>query len=81
MSALRSVTVPPLARIADITIAAEAWELVTLKAIANGLQHRTRANYRFITSFNSMLVVLAPWAFCRLRPLRCCTMPPPWASA
>ena len=33
-------------------------ELVTLKAIANGLQHRTRANYRFIMSFNSMLIVL-----------------------
>lgn len=31
---------------------------MTLKAIANGLQHRTRANYRFIMSFNSMLIVL-----------------------
>ena len=45
--------------IADITIAADSLrELVTLKAIANGLQHRTRANYRFIMSFNSMLIVL-----------------------
>lgn len=45
--------------IADITIAADSLrELVTLKAIASGLQHRTRANYRFIMSFNSMLIVL-----------------------
>ena len=45
--------------IADITIAADSLrELVTLKAIANGLLHRTRANYRFIMSFNSMLIVL-----------------------
>ena len=45
--------------IADITIAADSLrELVTLKAIANGLQHRTSANYRFIMSFNSTLIVL-----------------------
>ena len=45
--------------IADITIAADSLrELVVLKSIANGLQKRTRANYRFIMSFNSALIVL-----------------------
>ena len=43
----------------------EAWapadslrELVILKSIANGLQKRTKSNYRFIMSFNSTLIVL-----------------------
>ena len=45
--------------IADITIAADSLrELVILKSIANGLQKRTKANYRFIMSFNSTLIVL-----------------------
>ena len=45
--------------IADITIAADSLrELVILKSIANGLQKRTKANYRFIMSFNSSLIVL-----------------------
>ena len=45
--------------IADVTIAADSLrELVILKSIANGLQKRTRANYRFIMSFNSALIVL-----------------------
>ena len=45
--------------IADVTIAADSLrELVLLKSIANGLQKRTRSNYRFIMSFNSTLIVL-----------------------
>ena len=45
--------------IADITIAADSLrELVVLKSIANGLQRRTKSNYRFIMSFNSTLIVL-----------------------
>ena len=45
--------------IADVTIAADSLrELVILKSIANGLQKRTRSNYRFIMSFNSTLIVL-----------------------
>ena len=45
--------------IADVTIAADSLrELVLLKSIANGLQKRTKSNYRFIMSFNSTLIVL-----------------------
>ena len=45
--------------IADVTIAADSLrELVILKSIANGLQKRTKSNYRFIMSFNSTLIVL-----------------------
>ena len=45
--------------IADVTIAADSLrELVILKSIANGLQKRTKSNYRFIMSFNSALIVL-----------------------
>ncbi len=45
--------------IADITIKADSLEeLVTLKTIANGLQRRVHANYRFVMSFNSTLIVL-----------------------
>lgn len=45
--------------IADITIKADSLkELVILKTIANGLQHRVHSNYRFVMSFNSTLIVL-----------------------
>ena len=45
--------------IADVTVAADSLnELVVLKRIANGLQKRTHANYRFIMGFNSTLIVL-----------------------
>ena len=45
--------------IADVTIRADSLEeLVTLKAIANALQHRVSANYRFVLSFNSALILL-----------------------
>ena len=45
--------------IADITIKADSLEeLVLLKTIANGLQRRVHANYRFVLSFNSTLIVL-----------------------
>ena len=45
--------------IADVTIAADSLrELVILKSIANGLQKRTKSNYRFIMSFNSTLIIL-----------------------
>ena len=45
--------------IADITIKADSLEeLVVLKTIANGLQRRVHANYRFVLSFNSTLIVL-----------------------
>ena len=33
-------------------------ELVTLKTIANALQHRVSSNYRFVLSFNSTLIAL-----------------------
>ena len=45
--------------IADVTIKADSLEeLVALKAIANQLQRRVSANYRFVLSFNSTLIVL-----------------------
>ena len=45
--------------IADVTIKADSLEeLVVLKTIANNLQHRVSANYRFVLSFNSALIVL-----------------------
>lgn len=45
--------------IADVTIKADSLEeLVTLKTIANALQHRVSLNYRFVLSFNSTLIVL-----------------------
>lgn len=45
--------------IADMTVAADSLnELVVLKRIANGLQKRTHANYRFIMGFNGTLIVL-----------------------
>ena len=45
--------------IADVTIKADSLEeLVLLKSIANALQHRVGANYRFVLTFNSTLIVL-----------------------
>ena len=45
--------------IADVTIRADSLEeLVTLKAIANALQKRVGSNYRFVLSFNSVLILL-----------------------
>ncbi len=45
--------------IADITICSDDLEsLVTLKRIADGLMARIHANYRFIISFNTGLIVL-----------------------
>ena len=45
--------------IADVTIKADSLEeLVALKAIANSLQKRVRANYRFVLTFNSTLIAL-----------------------
>ena len=44
---------------ANWTIKADSLEeLVALKAIANQLQRRVSANYRFVLSFNSTLIVL-----------------------
>ena len=43
----------------DVTIKADSLEeLVALKAIANQLQRRVSANYHFVLSFNSTLIVL-----------------------
>ena len=45
--------------IADVTIKADSLEeLVALKAIANAMQKRVHANYRFVLSFNSALILL-----------------------
>ena len=45
--------------IADVTIKADSLEeLITLKTIANALQHRVNSNYRFVLSFNSTLIAL-----------------------
>ena len=45
--------------IADVTIKADSLEeLVLLKGIANALQRRVSANYRFVLTFNSTLIVL-----------------------
>ena len=45
--------------IADATIKADSLEeLVALKAIANSLQKRVHANYRFVLTFNSALIAL-----------------------
>ena len=42
-----------------MTIKADSLEeLVLLKSIANALQHRVGANYRFVLTFNSTLIVL-----------------------
>ena len=45
--------------IADVTIKADSLEeLVAFKAIANSLQKRVHANYRFVLTFNSALIAL-----------------------
>ena len=45
--------------IADVTIKADSLEeLGALKAIANSLQKRVHANYRFVLTFNSALIAL-----------------------
>ena len=45
--------------IADVTIKPDSLEeLVALKAIANSLQKRVHANYRFVLTFNSALIAL-----------------------
>ena len=45
--------------IADVTIKADSLEeLVALYAIANSLQKRVHANYRFVLTFNSALIAL-----------------------
>ncbi|MCR5716477.1 MAG: heavy metal translocating P-type ATPase [Lachnospiraceae bacterium] len=45
--------------ISDITIRAESlYELIYLKRVANALQRRIKSNYRFVMSFNSLLIVL-----------------------
>ena len=45
--------------IADVTIKADSLEeLVALKAIANSLQKRVHANYRFVLTFNSAFIAL-----------------------
>ena len=45
--------------IADVTIKADSLEeLVILKTIANALQRRVSANYRFVLTFNSALIAL-----------------------
>ena len=45
--------------IADVTFKADSLEeLVALKAIANSLQKRVHANYRFVLTFNSALIAL-----------------------
>ncbi len=45
--------------IADVTIKADSLEeLVALKAIADSLQKRVHANYRFVLTFNSALIAL-----------------------
>ena len=45
--------------IADVPIKADSLEeLVALKAIANSLQKRVHANYRFVLTFNSALIAL-----------------------
>ena len=45
--------------IADVTIKADSLEeLVAIKAIANSLQKRVHANYRFVLTFNSALIAL-----------------------
>ena len=45
--------------IADVTIKADSLEeLVFLKTVANALQHRVSANYRFVLGFNSTLILL-----------------------
>ena len=45
--------------IADVTIKADSLEeLIFLKTVANALQHRVSANYRFVLSFNSTLILL-----------------------
>ncbi len=45
--------------IADITISADdLYALITLKSISDALMTRIDSNYRFIMSFNFMLIVL-----------------------
>lgn len=45
--------------IADVTIGADnLYEIVTLKAISNGLMKRIQKNYRMIVGFNSGLILL-----------------------
>ena len=45
--------------ISDITIASDdLFEIVTLRRISAGLMKRIQSNYRFIVSFNTMLILL-----------------------
>ena len=45
--------------IADVTVGADnLYEIVTLKAISNGLMKRIHKNYRFIVTFNAGLILL-----------------------
>ncbi len=68
--------------IADVTIKADSLEeLVALKAIANSLQKRVHANYRFVLTFNSALIALGALGICSRLPLPCCIISPPSASA
>ncbi len=52
-----------------------------LKSIANGLQKRTKSNYRFIMSFNSTLIVLGAMGILPPPHPRFCIMRPRWVSA
>ena len=46
-------------QVADITISSESLnELVILKKVSNALMNRIQSNYRFIVSFNSVLIAL-----------------------
>ena len=57
--------------IADVTIKADSLEeLVVLKTIANALQRRVSANYRFVLTFNSALIALGAMGI--LQPASLC---------
>ena len=48
-------------------------QLTMLKSIANALQKRVGSNYRFVLSFNSVLILLGALGILPLLPVRCCT--------
>ena len=68
--------------IADITVASEdLFELVTLRKLSEALMARIHGSYRFYRGLQPVADHLGrSRGDCRPQYLRCCTIPPHWAS-
>ena len=66
--------------VADITISAEdLGTLITLRELSQLLMQRIHRNYRFIISFNMLLIVLG-WQGAAATTSRCSIISPRWGS-